>query len=138
MRKKIATLWWIKFLLMLLFSQCLLMENKIQQSKKVIFCLFIQFDSDVWTWVCLSMNISFDLLKYTLFHIRRRTIRHLQSWEKICIVKRWAKQKLYLDKILLCDKKQTNKKVKKNKTKSFFSSITILVFYKLANWAVIR
>lgn len=137
MRKKIATLWWIKFLLMLLFSQCLLMENKIQQSKKVIFCLFIQFDSDVWTWVCLNMNISFDLLKYTLFHIRR-TIRHLQSWEKICIVKRWAKQKLYLDKILLCDKKQTNKKVKKNKTKSFFSSITILVFYKLANWAVIR
>lgn len=138
MRKKIATLWWIKFLLMLLFSQCLLMENKIQQSKKVIFCLFIQFDSDVWTWVCLNMNMSFDLLKYTLFHIRRRTIRHLQSWEKICIVKRWAKQKLYLDKILLCDKKQTNKKVKKNKTKSFFSSITILVFYKLANWAVIR
>ena len=137
MRKKIATLWWIKFLLMLLFSQCLLMENKIQQSKKVIFCLFIQFDSDVWTRVCLNMNMSFDLLKYTLFHIRR-TIRHLQSWEKICIVKRWAKQKLYLDKILLCDKKQTNKKVKKNKTKSFFSSITILVFYKLANWAVIR
>ena len=137
MRKKIATLRWIKFLLMLLFSQCLLMENKIQQSKKVIFCLFIQFDSDVWTWVCLNMNMSFDLLKYTLFHIRR-TIRHLQSWEKICIVKRWAKQKLYLDKILLCDKKQTNKKVKKNKTKSFFSSITILVFYKLANWAVIR
>lgn len=137
MRKKIATLRWIKFLLMLLFSQCLLMENKIQQSKKVIFCLFIQFDSDVWTWVCLNMNMSFDLLKYTLFHIRR-TIRHLQSWEKICIVKRWAKQKLYLDKILLCDKKQTNKKVKKNKTKRFFSSITILVFYKLANWAVIR
>lgn len=130
MRKKIATLRWIKFLLMLLFSQCLLMENKIQQSKKVIFCLFIQFDSDVWTWVCLNMNMSFDLLKYTLFHIRR-TIRHLQSWEKICIVKRWAKQKLYLDKILLCDKKQTNKKVKKNKTKSFFSSITILVFYLL-------
>ena len=138
MRKKIATLRWIKFLLMLLFSQCLLMENKIQQSKKVIFCLFIQFDSDVWTWVCLNMNMSFDLLKYTLFQIRRRTIRHLQSWEKICIVKRWAKQKLYLDKILLCDKKQTNKKVKKNKTKSFFSSITIVVFYKLANWAVIR
>ena len=137
MRKEIATLRWIKFLLMLLFSQCLLMENKIQQSKKVIFCLFIQFDSDVWTRVCLNMNMSFDLLKYTLFHIRR-TIRHLQSWEKICIVKRWAKQKLYLDKILLCDKKQTNKKVKKNKTKSFFSSITILVFYKLANWAVIR